>query len=317
MRVTVTGATGLIGGRLVAALTARGDDVTVLSRDPERARRTLGAGVQAIGWDPDAGPAPTIALAGRDAVVHLAGEPIAQRWTSKSKERIRVSRETGTRNLVAGLRQADTRPATLISQSGVDYYGAHGDERLDEHAPPGDGFLPDVCVRWEREAEAASELGIRVVRLRTGVVLDARGGALSKMLPPFKLGGGGPVAGGRQYMPWIHIDDLVGMMLAALDDERWRGPVNAAAPEPVTNKDFSKALGRALHRPAIAPVPALAIKLLYGEMASIVIDGKRAVPRRALELGYAFRHTDVEEALRAALGGGAGDRQAQGRQATA
>jgi len=304
MRVTVTGATGLIGRRLVQELIARGDEVTVLSRNPDRAREALGNRVHAVAWDAEAGPAPAEALDGRDGVVHLAGEPIAQRWTAAAKRRIVSSREVGTRNLVAGLRAAEPRPRVLVSASGVGYYGFHADERLDESAPAGDDFLAGVCVRWEREAEAASSLGVRVVPVRTGVVLDAQGGALSKMLPPFKLGGGGPVAGGRQYLAWIHVDDLVGIYLRALDDERWAGPVNATAPEPVTNKDFSKALGRALHRPAVAPVPAFAIRLLYGQMAEIVTEGQRVVPRRAIELGYAFRHTDVESALRAALGSG-------------
>src|SRR4051812_17181014 len=267
MRVTVTGATGVIGRRLVEALAGRGDDVTVLSRDPARAERALGAA--AMAWDPDAGPAPAEALAGRDAVVHLAGETIAQRWTAEAKRRIRESRVAGTRNLVAGLRAAEPRPAVLVSASGVDYYGPRGDERVTEDDPAGTTFLAEVCVAWEAEAQAAEELGLRVVRLRTGPVLDRSGGALAKMLPPFKLGAGGPVAGGRQYLSWIHADDLVGVYLRALDDERWSGAINATAPHPVTNREFSKALGRALHRPAVAPVPSLALKLLYGDMAEI------------------------------------------------
>jgi uncharacterized protein (TIGR01777 family) len=189
----------------------------------------------------------------------------------------------------------------LVSASGVGYYGAHGDERLAEDAPPGDDFLARVCIAWEREAEAASELGMRVVVVRTGVVLDKRGGALKQMLPPFRLGAGGPVAGGDQYMPWIHLDDIAGLYLAALDGEAWRGPVNATAPEPVTNKAFSKALGRALRRPAVAPVPAFALRLLYGEMAEIVTEGQRAVPERATALGYRFAHPDLDEALTSAL----------------
>jgi uncharacterized protein (TIGR01777 family) len=299
MRVTATGATGLIGTRLVNALKARGDEVTVLSRNPGKARAALG--VEAVAWDPEAGPAPTDALSGRDAVVHLAGENVAQRWTKSSRERIRSSRELGTRNLVAGLREADPRPGTLVSSSAVGYYGSRREEVVDEDTPAGDGFLADVCRVWEREAQAASELGVRVVNVRTGVVLDKDGGALAKMLPPFKLGIGGPVAGGRQYLPWIHADDLVGIYLAAIDGDGWSGPVNATAPEPVTNSVFSKALGRALKRPAIAPVPALAIRALYGDMAEIVTEGQRAVPRRALGLGYEFRHPDLDEALADAL----------------
>lgn len=301
MRVTVTGATGLIGSRLVERLRARGDLVTVLSRNPEAARVRLGA-VEAVGWDPLAGPAPAAALAGRDAVVHLAGEPVAQRWDAEAKRRIRASRETGTANLVAGLSAADPRPRVLASASAVGYYGPRGDEPIDEQTTPGDDFLARVCVAWEHAALAAQDLGVRVTRVRTGVVLDPGGGALAKMLGPFKLGAGGPVAGGRQWMPWIHADDLAGLYLAALDgDDAWAGPLNACAPSPVTNADFSKALGRALHRPAVAPVPALAIKLLYGEMATIVTTGQRAVPRRALALGHAFEHPELDAALRAAL----------------
>jgi uncharacterized protein len=300
VRVAVTGATGLIGTRIVGALQARGDEVTVLSRDALRAREALGD-VDAHAWTPVDGPAPTAALSGRDGVIHLAGEPVAQRWSDDARRRIHDTRELGTRNLVEGLRAADPRPRALLSASGVDYYGKTGDQLLTEESPPGDGFLPRVCVAWEREAQAATELGLRVVNVRTALVLDASGGALGKMLPFFRLGIGGPVAGGRQYMPWIHADDIVGIYLAALDDESWSGPIIAAAPDPPTNREFSRALGRALHRPAIAPIPALAVRLLYGDMAEIVTEGHRTAPTRALEHGYAFRHTDLEPALRDAL----------------
>lgn len=301
MRVTVTGATGLIGSRLLGELTARGDDVTVLSRNPAKARKTLVAGVLVVGWDPENGPAPREALDGRDGVVHLAGESVAQRWNARSKERIRRSRELGTRNLVAGLAAAEPRPGVLVSSSAVGYYGPHGDEELTEETPPGDDFLAEVVKAWEREADAAAGLGVRVVKVRTGVVLDRSGGALKTMLPPFKLGVGGPVAGGDQYMPWVHVDDVVGILVSSLDRDTWHGAVNASAPVPVTNKVFSKALGRALKRPAFAPVPAAAIKLLYGEMSEIVTKGQRAVPTHTLALGYEFRHPDLDEALRSAL----------------
>ncbi|HMJ03393.1 MAG TPA: TIGR01777 family oxidoreductase [Conexibacter sp.] len=303
MRVTLTGATGLIGTRLVAALARRGDEVTVLSRNPARARERLGAGIDAAAWDPLGEPAPAGALAGRDGLVHLAGEPVAQRWSSAAKERIRTSREVGTANLVAGLRAADPRPGVLVSASAVGWYGPRGDEELDESTPPGDDFLAEVCVAWERAAQAAETLGVRVAIVRTGVVLDPSGGALAKMLPPFKAGVGGPVAGGRQWMPWIHVDDLVALYLAALDGDGgdWRGPLNGSAPTPATNRDFSKALGRALHRPAVAPVPRLALRALYGEMEQIVTTGQRAVPRRPLALGFRFAHPELDEALRSAL----------------
>jgi uncharacterized protein (TIGR01777 family) len=299
MNVTLTGATGLIGSRVVAALEARGDEVTVLSRSPERAGRALGVAAEA--WSPTEGPAPAAALAGRDGVVHLAGERTDQRWTQASRRRILESRELGTRNLVEGLRAAEPRPGVLVSSSAVGFYGPRGDERLTEDAPAGDDFPAQVCAVWEREAARAAALGLRVVHIRTGVVLAQDGGALAKMLAPFKLGVGGPVAGGRQYLPWVHVDDVVGLYLAALDGGDWSGPVNATAPEPVTNRDFSRALGRALHRPAIAPVPAFALKLLYGEMAEIALTGQRAVPAKALERRYAFRHPDLDEALRSVL----------------
>ena len=301
MRITLTGATGRIGLSLVEALTGRGDDVAVLTRDPDGARAKLPAGVQAVAWDPKAGPAAAEALAGRDAVVHLAGEDVGQRWSKQVKQEILESRELGTRNLVEGLRAAEPRPGVLVSASASGFYGPRGDEPVDEAQPAGDDFLADVVVRWEREAQAADALGVRVVCMRTGIVLAADSGALSKMLPPFKLGAGGPVAGGRQYMPWIHLDDVVGMYLQAIDDDRWSGAVNVAAPEPVTNKDFSKALGKALHRPAVSPVPAFALKALYGEMSTIVLNGVNMVPARAGELGYAFRHPEVGEALSATL----------------
>lgn len=299
MKITVTGATGLIGARLVAALKDRGDDVIVLSRNPEKAGQALG--VEALAWDALNEPAPVAALAGRDAVVHLAGEPVAQRWNAARKQAINDSREIGTRNLVAGIEAADPRPAALISSSAVGYYGKHGDEEIPEDTPAGSDFLAKVCVVWEAEADKALALGVRVAHIRTGVVLDRSGGALKTMLPPFKMGVGGPVAGGGQYMPWIHLDDIVGLYLKAIDDASWSGAYNGSAPEPVTNKVFSKALGKALHRPAFAPVPAFAIKLLYGEMSEIVTEGQRAVPSRALAGGYTFRHPDLDEALASAL----------------
>jgi uncharacterized protein (TIGR01777 family) len=311
VRVTVTGASGLIGNSLVAELREHGAEVTVLSRDPSRTREALG--VEAVGWDPLGEPAPAHALAGADAVVHLAGEPVAQRWSKRAKQAILESRVMGTRNLIAGLAALDAaaappatqvvgqRPRILISGSAIGYYGAHGEEPLDEDAPAGNDFLADTCVAWEAEAERASALGMRVVRVRTGVVLDREGGALKKMLLPFRLGIGGPVAGGSQYMSWIHREDLLGMVRVALTDERWSGPVNATAPEPVTNREFSHALGRALHRPSLLPVPGIALGLLYGEMAEIVSTGARVMPAKALVLGYDFRHPELNEALRSAL----------------
>jgi uncharacterized protein (TIGR01777 family) len=246
------------------------------------------------------GPPDPHDLAGRDAIVHLAGEPVAQRWTDDARRRILDSREGGTRVLVDAIAKADPKPRALISAGAVGYYGPHGDEPLDEDSPPGSDFLARVCAAWELEANKAR--GLRVVIVRTGVVLDQHGGALSKMLLPFKLGGGGPVAGGNQYMPWIHVDDVVGIYLRAIDDPAWSGPVNATAPDPVTNRTFSKALGRALHRPAVAPIPAFAIRLLYGDMAEIVTTGQRVLPKRTQALGYTYQHTNLDDALESALG---------------
>ena len=304
MRVTVTGASGLIGSALVAELRKHGAEVTVLSRDPARVREALG--VEAVGWDPLAEPAPVAALAGRDAVVHLAGENIAQRWSARAKRAIRESRVAGTHNLIAGLEAAGAvetgqRPRSLVSGSAVGYYGPRGEEPLDEDSPAGSDFLAETCVAWEAEAQKASALGMRVVLVRTGVVLDREGGALAKMLPPFRLGVGGPVAGGQQYMSWVHREDLVGMICAALQDERWSGPFNGTAPEPVTNREFSHALGHALHRPSLLPVPGFALGLLYGEMAEIVTTGARVMPAKPLVLGYDFRHPELDEALNSAL----------------
>jgi uncharacterized protein len=308
MRVTVTGATGLVGTALVAALRERGAQVTVLSRDPERAQARLGSSgqpaLEAIRWEPTSDPAPATALTGRDAVVHLTGENLAQRWTATAKQAIRESRVTGTRNLIEGLAGAEERPHTLVSGSAIGYYGPHGEEPLDEDAPSGPGFLAGVCAAWEQEADRARELGMRVVQLRTGVVLDTAGGALARMLTPFRLGVGGPIAGGRQYMSWIHTEDVVGLTLAALEDQRFSGPINATAPEPVSNRDFSRTLGKALRRPSLLPVPAVALRMLYGEMSLLITTGARVLPAKPLVLGYRFRHPRLEEALRAALGQG-------------
>jgi uncharacterized protein len=300
VKVAVTGATGLIGRPLVAALVARGDEVTVLSRDPARARSRLG--VDAVAWNPSVEPAP---VDGADAVVHLAGEPVAQRWSDAAKEQIRASRVLGTSNLVAGIRASERRPRVLVSTSAAGYYGDRGPELLDESAGPGpeEDFLASVCVAWERAADAAAELGTAVVIVRNGVVLSRTGGALPRMLLPFKALIGGPIAGGHQYIPWIALDDVVGIYVAALDSsEWWSGAVNACAPHAVTNAEFSRALGRALRRPAVVPVPAVALRVLYGEMSSVVLASQRMVPARALGLGYRFRHDALDEALGAVLG---------------
>jgi uncharacterized protein (TIGR01777 family) len=306
MRVAVTGATGVLGRALVGALLARGDEVVALSRDSDRARQALGGRVDVYAWPaPTEEPPPEAALAGADAVVHLLGEPLAQRWTPESKQRIQESRVAGTRSLVQGLLAVapERRPGTLVSQSAVGFYGPRDDQPVDEDTPVGDDYLAGVVAAWEHEALlAASDL--RVAVTRTGVVLSPDGGALAKMLPFFRLGIGGPVAGGRQYVAWVHLDDVVGAMLFCLDNPQAGGPINLTAPNPVTNAELSRALGRVLKRPAVLPVPAFALKLLYGEMAQIVITGQRVLPARLGQLGYRFRYTELEPALRDVLSGG-------------
>jgi uncharacterized protein (TIGR01777 family) len=303
MRVVLTGATGTIGSSLTSALLADGHEVVVLSRDAERAAAALPEAVEAHAWrQPTKDLPPEAALTGADAVVNLMGEPVAQYWTLQSRPLIRDSRVVGTRLLVEALKAIDqeSRPRTLISQSAVGYYGPRDEQPLGEDATPGADFLADIVVAWEREAHAADEL-MRVVVTRTGVVLSTAGGALARMLPFFRLGVGGPVAGGRQYVPWVHIDDVIGAIRFALVEPNVRGPVNVTAPAPVTNAEFSKVLARALHRPAVMRVPALALRALYGEMSHIITTGQRAIPERLEQLGYAFRYPDLSAALQDVL----------------
>lgn len=295
MRVTVTGGTGHIGAALIAELKRRGHDVAVLSRNPSSAARRLGT--QAFPWHPTQ-PPPLEALNGRDAVVHLAGEDVAQRWTDHVKAEIRASRELGTRTLVAALGDASERPGVFVSSSSHDYYGDRGDAPLDEDEPPGSDFLAQCCHAWEREAQRAADLGIRVATIRTGLVLDAhRDGALGRMARAARWGVAGPVAGGRQFVSWIHIADEIGIIVSALEQEAWHGPVNATAPHPVTNRELAKSLGRVLRRPAVVPVPAAILRLLYGEMSHLLIKSDRVVPAKAERLGYRFRYPTLTPAL--------------------
>ncbi len=296
MRVTVTGASGLIGRRLSARLEQAGHIVHALGRRPK-----AGIGSEFSVWDPDKSIPPMAAIEGADAVIHLAGEPVAQRWSADVKRRIRSSRVDGTRHLVEAIRQAVRKPSVLVSASAVGYYGDRGAETLEEPSGPGNGFLPEVCVEWEREALTARSLGVRVALTRIGLVLAAEGGALEKMLPAFKMGVGGRMGSGEQYMSWIHVDDLVSLLVWAVEDRAARGPYNATAPNPVNNADFTVALARALRRPAILPVPAFAAKLLFGEMAEILFHSQRAIPRAALQQGFVFRHPEVFGALSAVL----------------
>lgn len=297
MKVLVTGASGLIGSALCDSLLARGDQVVALSRDPERARSTNPT-IAWHAWEPTLERPPAEAFEGVDGVVHLLGEPINQRWTDDAKRRIMETRRTGTRNLVQAIEGLEQRPAVLVSQSAVGYYGDCGDAIVDESTGPGQSFDSAVTREWEAAARGIEPAGVRLAIIRTGQVLDLGGGMLAELLPPFKLGLGGPLAGGGQYLSWIHIDDEVGILLWALDNEQAAGIFNATAPNPATNREFSKALGRALGRPAVLPVPGLVLDLKFGgEFGKVLRGGQRALPRRALDLGYAFRHPDLDEAL--------------------
>jgi uncharacterized protein len=299
MRPLITGATGFIGRHLLAQL----DRPVVLTRDPQRARQALAANdVQIHAWEPLNGPPPSEAFDGIDIVFHLAGESVASgRWTAKRKREIRESREIGTRNLVATLRQLTVKPKALLSASAVGYYGSRGDDVLDELAPPGTDFLAEVCQAWEREAMAATDTGIRVVCLRTGVVLGPDGGALKKMLLPFRLGVGGRLGSGRQWMPWIHIDDLIGLYLHAANRPGIAGPMNGVAPNPVANREFTKAFARTLHRPAILPTPYFALRVAMGEFAKVLFDSQRVAPKVAQETSFQFRYPEIEAALKSIL----------------
>jgi uncharacterized protein (TIGR01777 family) len=291
----------MIGSTVCDALLARGDEVVGLSRNPERARERNPT-VRWHAWNPALERPPAEALEGVDGVINVVGESLNQRWTEDAKRRLRESRETTTHNLVQGIAAADPRPRVLVSQSAVGFYGDRGDDVVDESAPPGTDFAAQLCTGWERAAHEIDEAGVRLVVLRTAPVLDKRGGLLKQLLLPFRLGLGGPIAGGDQYLPWIHVDDEVGMLLWALDNDEVAGTINAAAPEVVTNKEFSKALGRVLGRPAILPVPKLGLSAVFGgEFADTVAGGQRVIPRRAQDLGYQFRHPSLEPALRAAL----------------
>lgn len=294
MKVAVAGANGLIGSHLVRALRGRGDEVVPLVRSPRAAGD--------VRWDPKSPSDLARVLDGCDGVVNLAGANVgAKRWSEGYKREIRESRLSSTRALVEAMAAAQRKPRVLVSASAVGYYGGRGDEEVTESTPAGRDFLAEVCQAWEAEASRAEELGVRVVLLRTGVVLDRNDGALKKMIPPFKAFVGGPIGSGRQWVPWIHIDDEVGIILWALDGAV-HGPVDAVSPNPARMKDFARELGRALGRPALFPVPALALRLAVGEMADVLLDGQRALARKALVGGYRFRFSDLAGALRDVLG---------------
>jgi len=297
VRVLVTGASGLIGSALCDALFARGDDVVGLSRNPNRARRA-NPRVTWHKWEPTLERPDPAAFEGVDGVVNLLGERIDQRWTDEAKRKIMETRRQGTHNLVQAIEASEQRPRVLVSQSAVGYYGDRGGTAVDESDGPGEGFDSEVTQAWEQAAHELDGSGVRLVVVRTGQVLTRKGGVLKELLTPFKLGVGGPLAGGKQYFPWVHIEDEVGILLWALDNDQVSGTINATAPEPVTNKEFSKALGRAVNRPAVMPVPGFVLDLKFGgEFGHVLRGGQRVIPKMTLELGYSFKYPMLDDAL--------------------
>lgn len=287
----------MIGSALCNALIDRGDQVVGLSRDPEKSALAQPT-ADWHGWEPTMERPPAEAFEGVDDVIGLAGEPINQRWNEGVKERIARSRIKATKNLAEAIATLEHKPKTFVSGSAIGYYGNRGDELLYEDAGPGDDFLADVVVKWEEATDLVKESGLRVATIRTGHVLDPRGGLLGELLTPFKLGVGGPIGSGKQYMSWIHRDDQVGILLWALDNEAANGPVNATAPNPVTNKEFSKKLGKAVGRPAVMPIPAFALKAMRGpEFGTVLTEGQRVYPRVATANGYDFKQPELAGAF--------------------
>jgi hypothetical protein len=301
MRVIITGSTGLVGRALVRSLLADGHEVTRLVRGASQGFRA--PGTAAVHWNPESGEIDARALEGHDAAVHLAGENVGEgRWDDEKKRRILESRVKGTNLLASALAGLSAKPKVLVSASATGYYGDRGEEILREESASGSDFLSEVCREWEKGTLQASQAGVRVVHLRIGVVLDGEGGALQKMLTPFKLGVGGKIGGGSQYMNWITLEDLIGVIRRAVEDESLRGPVNAVAPQQVTNAEFTKALGRALGRPTLFAVPAFAARLAFGEMAdALLMASTRVEPARLKEAGFRFKHPEIEGALRSVL----------------
>src|SRR5262245_13606922 len=302
MRILVAGGTGLVGSRLVPRLIERGDEVGVLTRRPEVGKEKFGSACTVVSGDPMQEGPWMDAVADWDAVVNLVGENIfARRWRAWFRDLLRTSRIKSTENIAAALarkpRSASGQPKILVNASAIGYYGPRGDEKLTEDSPAGDDFLAQLCLEWERATQAAAASGVRVAIVRVGVVLDRAGGALAQMLTPFKMFVGGPVGSGKQYVSWIHHEDLTGILLLALDRAEAAGPINGTAPNPLTNRQFSKALGRALHRPSFMRTPKFMLRIMLGQVASVVTTGQRVLPARARALSYEFKFPDIDAAL--------------------
>lgn len=298
MNITLTGASGFLGSRLIAQLLRDGHTLHALGR---KRSTSLPEAVLFTAWDALQGPPPRGSLADADAVIHLAGEPVSQRWNADVKRRIMDSRKMGTRHLVEGLADLAHRPAVLVSASATGYYGSRGDESLVEQSDPGQGFLPEICVEWERQALNAEVLGIRVTTIRIGLVLGKEGGAMAKILPPFQMGIGGRLGTGQQWMPWIHVDDLIKLFIFAMMRDSVSGAVNGVSPAPVRNVDFTATLAGVLHRPALFAVPQFALKMMFGEMAEIVLGSQKVFPKAAESAGFKFQYRDLTTALTALL----------------
>jgi hypothetical protein len=302
MKVLVTGASGRIGKALCDELLKRGDEVVGLTRSPDKPRAAQPR-VTWHAWEPTLERPGEAAFEGVDGVVNLVGERIDQRWSAEAKRKIVDSRKVATHNLIGTIEGLARKPEVLVSQSAVGYYGNRGDEVLDESSAPGEGFDSNVCVEWEKAAREVEAADVRLTIVRTGQVMETGGGILGELLLPFKLGLGGPLAGGRQWLPWIHLADEIGVLTWALDTESVSGVVNGTAPNPVTNKDWSKALGKALGRPAVLPIPGLAVEVKFGkEFGKVAQGGQRVLPKRTEELGYAFKFPEIDGALRDLVG---------------
>ncbi len=298
----VTGASGFIGSGLCTMAAEKGHDVVALSREPDTAAALLPHVKRVEVWRPDTELVPSSALSDINAVVHLAGETIGERWNPEKKRRIRESRTESTNRLVESLSKVETKPEVLVCASAIGYYGDSGEEEFTEDSPPGNDFLAEVCQDWESEARNAEAMGVRVVRIRLGHVFGKDGGLLGKMLPPFYMGLGGRLGSGTQWMSWIHIDDVAGIILYAIENQNINGALNATAPLPVRNIEFTKTLGRIIRRPTLFPVPTFALKLRYGEFTDFMLMSQRVLPEKTLSMGYEFRYADIESALRASLG---------------